>query len=121
MAAAKIAASTGVSSPRNGRSAGLGSVCPIASKYSEQFQRQYDGGCDHGPFDHDVIAPVSWKRRVGTAHRAISVFNSPVTGSLKSLRVTPIAESSLRMRSDTAKSFRARAEFRAAIRFSTSR
>src|SRR6185437_2796057 len=32
MLAAKIAASTGVSSPRNGRKAGLGSACPIVSR-----------------------------------------------------------------------------------------
>jgi hypothetical protein len=32
----------GVSAARNGRSAGLGSVCPIASKYSEQLQRKHD-------------------------------------------------------------------------------
>ena len=35
--AAKIAAKTGVSAARNGRSAGFGSVCPIASKHSEQL------------------------------------------------------------------------------------
>src|SRR3981081_27144 len=60
--AAKIAASTGVSAARNGRSAGLGSVCPIALKCSEQFQDQHDGGCDYEPFENDVVAPVSWKR-----------------------------------------------------------
>ena len=39
MAATKIAASTGVSSLRNGRNAALGIVRPIASKCSQQFQR----------------------------------------------------------------------------------
>src|SRR5260370_7121540 len=34
MAAAKIAASTGVSSARYGRSAGFGNVCPIANRLS---------------------------------------------------------------------------------------
>src|SRR5665647_3557481 len=91
MAAMKIAASTGVSAGKNGRKPGLGSACPIASKHSEQFQCQHDGGRDHGPFEHDVIAPVLGKRRVGLGHRAIS----QVVPSLESLITTPIAASSL--------------------------
>src|SRR3981081_3176715 len=114
MAAAKIAASTGVSSARNGRIAGLGRACPIASKHSEQFQRQHDGCHDDGPLDHDVVAPVLWKRRLWAAHRAIS----QVVPSLESLMTTPIAESSSRMRSDSPKSLRARAAVRSEIRLS---
>src|ERR1700719_3232516 len=115
MLAVKIAASTGVSSARNGRNAGLGNACPIASKYSEQFQREHDRPSDHSPFENDVITPVFWKRRVGTAHRAIS----QVVPSLESLITTPIAASSSRMRSDSLKSFRARAAVRAEISIST--
>src|SRR4051812_19079689 len=108
MAALKIAASTGVSSRRNGRSAGLGSVCPIASKYSEEFQGQHGGSGDHGPLHCDVIAPVLWKRRARTAHRA----TSHVVPSFESFMTTPIAASWSRIRSDSLKSFRARAAAR---------
>src|SRR5712671_4918980 len=81
MAATKIAASTGVSAARNGRKAGLGKACPIASKCSEQFWCQHYGCRYDGPFDRDIIAPVSWKRRVGFRHRAISpFFPSPLAG-----------------------------------------
>src|SRR5450631_2584815 len=104
MAATKIAASTGMSSARNGRKAGFGSACPMASKCSEQFQGQQHGGDDHGPFDHDVVAPMFWERRLGTAHRA----TSQVVPSLESLMTIPIAASSSRMRSDSLKSLRAR-------------
>src|ERR1700726_5009698 len=114
MLAAKIAASTGVSSARNGRRAGLGSACPMGSKYSEQFWGQHDRGRDHDPFQNDVIAPVFRKRRVGLAHRAIS----QVVPSLESLITTPIAASSSRMRSDSLKSLRARAAARSEIRSS---
>src|SRR5947209_6767641 len=105
MAAAKMAASTGVSARRNGRRAGFGNVRPIASKHSEQLERQHDGSRDHDPFERDVIAPVLRKGRVGTAHRAIShvVIGCPVTGSLLSFSTTPIAASSSRIRSDSLK------------------
>src|ERR1700704_5784583 len=115
MLATKIAASTGVSSARNGRRAGLGSACPIASKHSEQFQRKHHRCRDDDPLDYDVIAPVSWKRRVGAAHRAIS----HVVPSLESLMTTPIAASSSRIRSDSLKSLRARAAARSEINAST--
>src|SRR5688572_11633411 len=111
MAATKIAASTGTSWARNGRSAGLGMACPIGSKYSEQFQGEHDRGNDHRPFDEDVIAPVLWEWRVGLRHRAIS----HVVPSFESLITTPIAASSSRMRSDSLKSFRARAAVRSEI------
>src|SRR5438876_2198494 len=111
MLAAKIAASTGISSARNGRKAGLDSACAIASKYSEQSQRQHDGRDNHRPFDEDVIAPVLWERRIRLLHRAIS----QVVPSLESLMTTPIAASSSRMRSDSLKSFRARAAVRSEI------
>src|ERR1700704_5815982 len=120
MLATKIAASTGVSSARNGRIAGLGSACPIASKHSEQFQRQHDGRHDDGPLDHDVVAPVLWKRRRGTAHRAISqVVTGLPSASLPSFSTTPIAASSSRIRSDSLKSFRARASLRLSNKSST--
>src|SRR6266705_3277359 len=115
MATEKIAASTGISSARNGRRAGLGSACAIASKYSKQPQRQHDGCDDHRPFDEDVIAPVFWERRLGISHRAIS----QVVPSLESLMTTPIAASSSRMRSDSLKSLRARAAARSEISRST--
>src|SRR5713101_2650075 len=111
MLAAKIAASTGVSSARNGRKAGFGSACAIASKYSEHSQRKHDGCDDDRPFDEDVIAPVFWERRLGISHRA----TSQVVPSLESLMTTPIAASSSRMRSDSLKSFRARAAARSEI------
>src|SRR6266571_9293242 len=112
MLAAKIAASTGVSSARNGRTAGLDSACAIASKYPKQSQRQHDGRDNDRPFDEDVIAPVLWERRIRLLHRAIS----QVVPSLESLMTTPIAASSSRMRSDSLKSFRARAAVRAEIK-----
>src|SRR5450756_3140654 len=115
MLATKIAASTGASAARYGRKPGLGSVCPMASKHSEQLQCQHHGGGDHRPFDDDVIAPVLRKRRVGLAHRAIS----QVVPSLESLITTPIAASWSRIRSDSPKSLRARAAVRSAIRLST--
>src|SRR6266851_4721579 len=55
---------------------------------------------------------MSWKRRVGLRHRAIS----QVVPSLESLMTTPIAASSSRMRSDSLKSFRARAAVRSEIK-----
>src|ERR1700738_4288007 len=112
MLAAKIAASTGVSSARNGRKAGLGSSCPIVSKYCEQFQSKHNCCRDDDPLENDVIAPMLLKRRVGTAHRAIS----HVVPSLESLMTTPIAASSSRMRSDSLKSFRAGAAVGSEIR-----
>src|ERR1700682_2286498 len=112
MAATKIAASTGVSAGRNGRSAGLGKACPIASKYSEWFWGEHDCGRDDRPFDGDVIAPLPGKRRAGPGHRAIS----QVVPSLESLMTTPIAASSSRIRSDSLKSFLARAAVRAALK-----
>src|SRR5437667_2766360 len=115
MLAAKIAASTGISSARSGRKAGLDSACAIASKYSEQSQRQHDGRDNDRPFDEDVIAPVLWERRIRLLHRAIS----QVVPSLESLMTTPIAASSSRMRSDSLKSFRARAAVRSEISRST--
>src|SRR6188768_2070686 len=114
MAATKIAASTGTSWLRKGRSAGLGNACPIGSKHSEQSEGEYDRGDDHRPFDEDVIAPVLWERRVGFRHRAIS----HVVPSLESLITTPIAASSSRMRSDSLKSLRARAAVRFEIKSS---
>src|SRR6266545_2608398 len=120
MAATKIAASTGVSAARNGRSAGLGSDCPIASKYSEQSEDQQDRGDNHGPFDEDVVAPVLWERRIGLVHHAISqVVTGFPSASLPSLMTTPMAASSSRIRSDSLKSFRARAAARSTIRRST--
>src|SRR5215216_3610000 len=87
----------------------------MASKQLDQeFQGEQDRGNDHRPFDEDVIAPVFWKRRVGFGHRAIS----QVVPSLESLITTPIAASSSRMRSDSLKSFRARAAVRFEIRAS---
>src|ERR1700712_1491576 len=111
MEAAKIAASTGISAGSNGRNAGFGRACPMASKYSEQLQSQQDRADDYGPFDEDVIAPVLWERRVGFAHRAIS----QLVPSLESFITTPIAASSSRMRSDSPKSLRVRAAVRSAI------
>src|SRR3954452_10646163 len=72
---------------------------------------QQNGADDHRPFDEDVIPPMFWERRVGLGHRAIS----QVVPSLESLMTTPIAASSSRMRSDSLKSFRARAAVRSAI------
>src|SRR5216684_6271839 len=112
MLAAKIAASRGVSSARSGRKAGLGSTCAISSKYSEHSQRKHNGRDDDRPFDEDVIAPVFWERRVRLRHRAIS----QVVPSLESLMTTPIAASSSRIRSDSLKSFRARAAVRSEIK-----
>src|SRR3954447_19346004 len=111
-----MAASTGVSARRNGRRAGFGNVRPIASEHSEQLERQHDGCRDHDPFERYVIAPVFWKGRIGTAHRAIS----HVVPSLESLMTTPIAASWSRIRSDSLKSLRARAASRAAIEAFTS-
>src|SRR5450631_3622408 len=87
----------------------------MALDHSEQFQGKDDGANDDGPFDEDVVAPVFRERRVGLCHRAIS----QVVPSLESLMTTPIAASSSRMRSDSAKSFRARAAVRSAIKPST--
>src|SRR6476661_3229089 len=110
MAATKIAASVGVSSVRNGRRAYFGNDCAIASKHSEQFQNEQDRGNDHRPFDEDVIAPVSRERRVGFCHYAIAqVVTGLPSAPLPSFSTTPIAASSSRMRSDSLKSFRARA------------
>src|SRR6266704_298563 len=117
MAATKIVASIGVSAGKNGRSAGFGNACPIASKHSEQSEDQHDRGNDHGPFDKDVVAPVFRERRIGTAHRAISqVVTGFPSASLPSLMTTPMAASSSRIRSDSLKSFRARATARSASR-----
>src|SRR5882757_5444928 len=77
----------------------------------QEFQGEQDRSHDHRPFDEDVITPVLWKRRIGFGHRAIS----QVVPSLESLITTPIAASSSRMRSDSLKSFRARAAVRLAI------
>src|SRR5258705_5737231 len=108
MLATKIAASMGVSEGSSGRSAGLGNACPIASKNSEQSQCEHDRRNDQRPFDEDVIAPVSWERRVGFRHHAISqVVTGLPSASLPSLMATPIAASSSRIRSDSLKSFRA--------------
>src|SRR3954454_15291243 len=108
MLAAKIAASRGVSSARNGRSAGLGSACPMLLKHSKNSEGDRDRGCDHRPLDEDVIAPVLGEWRVGLAHRAISqVVTGLPSASLPSFNTTPIAASSSRMRSDSLKSFRA--------------
>ena len=66
----------------------------------------------HAPPNRMYSASV-WKG-VWSAHRAIS----QVVPSLESLMTTPIAASSSRMRSDSLKSFRARAAVRSAIRLS---
>src|SRR3954447_14041359 len=116
MAATKIAASTGVSAARYGRSAALGKACPIASKHPEQFCDEQDRSRDHRPFDEDVVAPVFWERRIGLAHRA----TSQVVPSLESLMTTPMAASSSRIRSDSLKFFRARAAVRSEIKPSIS-
>src|SRR6478672_7013862 len=117
MLATKIAASIGTSAGKNGRKPGLGNACPIASKYSEQSQGQHDRGNDQRPFDEDVVAPMFWEWRIGFRHHAIShVVTGLPSASLPSLMATPIATSSSRMRSDSLKSFRARA----AVRSSTS-
>src|SRR3954471_1194585 len=87
----------------------------MALDHSEQFQGKHDGGNDDGPFDEDVVAPVFRERRVGFGHRAIS----HVVPSLESLMTTPIAASSSRIRSDSLKSFRARAAARTSSRPST--
>src|SRR3954454_6846766 len=78
-------------------------------------ERQQDRADDHRPFDEDVIAPMFRKRRVRFGHRAIS----QVVPSLESLMTTPIAASSSRMRSDSLKSFRARAAARTSNKVST--
>src|SRR5256886_11303081 len=83
-----------------------------SEQLDQEFQGKQDCGDDHRPFDEDVIAPVLWKRRVGFGHRAIS----QVVPSLESLMTTPNAASSSRMRSDSLKSFRARAAVRAEIK-----
>src|SRR5215216_6369931 len=120
MLATKIAANMGKSAGRYGRKPGLGNACPIASKYSEQSQSEHDRGNDQRVLDEDVIAPVFWKRRVGFGHRAIShVVTGLPSASLPSLMATPIAASSSRIRSDSLKSFRARAAARSTIRRST--
>src|SRR5438874_11061009 len=109
MAATKIVARTGVSAGKNGRSAGFGNACPIASKHSTQSEDQHDRGNDHGPFDEDVVAPVFRERRIGLVHHATSqVVTGFPAASLPSLMTTPIAASWSRIRSDSLKSFRAR-------------
>src|SRR4051812_50152496 len=113
MAATKIAASIGMSAGKNGRKPGLGKACPIASKYSEQSQGQHGRGNDQRPFDEDVIAPMFRERGIGLVHHATShVVTGFPAASLPSLMATPIAASSSRMRSDSLKSFRARAAAR---------
>src|ERR1700754_1184513 len=77
----------------------------------DKLQREDECANDQRPFDEDVIAPVFWEWRVRLRHRAIS----HVVPSLESLMTTPIAASSSRIRSDSLKSFRARAALRAAI------
>src|SRR5712672_1467610 len=85
-----------------------------SEQLDQEFQGKQDRGNDHRPFDEDVIAPVLWKRRIGFGHRAISqVVTGLPSPSLPSLRVTPIAANSSRMRSDSLKSLRARALARA--------
>src|SRR3954451_23301146 len=86
-----------------------------SEQLDQEFQGKQDRGDDHRPLDEDVIAPVLWKRRVGFGHRAIS----QVVASFESLITTPIAASSSRIRSDSLKSFRARAAVRSEIRAST--
>src|SRR5213596_3098912 len=83
-----------------------------SEQLDQEFQGKQDRSHDHRPFDEDVVAPVLWKRRVGFGHRAIS----QVVPSLESLIATPIAASSSRMRSDSLKSFRARAAVRFEIK-----
>src|SRR2546429_454738 len=110
MAATKIAASIGTSAARYGRKPGLGNACPIASNHSEQSQGEQDRGSDQRPFDENVISPVFRERRIGSGHHAIShVVTGFPSASLPSLMATPMAASSSRMRSDSLKSFRARA------------
>src|SRR5436190_19228973 len=100
MAATKIAARIGVSAGKNGRSAGFGNACPIASKHSEQSEHEHDRSGDHRPFDEDVIAPVFRERRIGLVHHAISqVVTGFPSASLPSLMTTPMAASSSRIRS----------------------
>src|SRR6185437_6324883 len=53
MAATKIAASTGVSAARYGRSAGCGSACPI-TKRPAGSSRDLPGGALFGILDHDA-------------------------------------------------------------------
>src|SRR5215216_4358174 len=119
MLATKIAASMGKSAGRYGRKPGLGNACPIASKHSEQSQGQHDRGNDQRVLDEDVIAPVFWKRCIGFGHHAISqVVTGLPSASLPSLMATPIAASSSRIRSDSLKSFRARAALRSEIKLS---
>src|SRR5258708_26056619 len=86
-----------------------------SEQFDQEFQGKQDRGNDHRPFDEDVVAPVLWKRRIGFGHRAIS----QVVPSLESLITTPIAASSSRIRSDSLKSFRARAAVRSEIKTST--
>src|SRR5689334_23234010 len=98
MAATKIAASTGTSAGRSGRKAGLGIACPIASKYSEQPQREQRRGDDQRPLDEEIIAPVLREWRIGLVHHAIShVVTGFPSAPLPSLIATPIAASSSRM------------------------
>src|SRR6201999_1440446 len=95
----------------------LARSAPSRHNTPNELEREDRCADDQRPFDEDVIAPVFWERRVGFGHRAISqvVVGSPVAGSLPSLIAIPIVASSSRIRSDSLKSFRARAAVRAAI------
>ena len=74
------------------------------------FGRQRNRAGDQRDLERDIIEPVFRKRRIGLRHHAIShVVTGLPSASLPSLMATPIAASSSRMRSDSLKSFRARA------------
>src|SRR6476646_5221797 len=103
MLATKIAASMGVSEGSIGRSAGLGRACPISSSpHAVELQDQRHRAGKQQDLQRDIIEPVSWERRIGFGHHAIShVVTGLPSASLPSLMATPIAASWSRMRSDS--------------------
>src|SRR5215472_15222818 len=102
-----MVASIGVSEARYGRRAGLGRDIPMTSKPSDLFALF---PCGRGWRRAQARRRV--RDRDAARHRAIS----QVVPSLESLIAMPIAASWSRIRSDSLKSFRARAAARSAIK-----
>src|SRR6266568_7214330 len=93
---------------------------PSRSPHAVQSENQRNGAGNQQDLQRDIIQPMLRERRVGLFHHATSqVVTGLPSASLPSFSTTPIATSSSRMRSDSAKSLRARAAARAAINVST--